>query len=199
MKILKEIKKIPKTNYSSSSTLQPGWFGVTLMQKRYNEKKLIPHFQWYSCRDSFQNIKNSDIKNFFFVHNGLVNTINFMQYVEKQLKISSTFAKTNNDKVIWFKPDTFWINSLLHRSFMTFMLRCSLNFRDDFTNAIIENPNSAACYPAINRFLSGATEYRKQTVEVAKGSRGWCYLFNNKNSRQVGQLLMKPLEKLCKN
>jgi hypothetical protein len=194
MKMLKKIKTVPK---NASGTLRPGWFGVKLIQ--HCSKKSVPYFQWYSCRDSFQNILTKDIeKGLFFVHNGIENTINFMQYLEKQLKLKtgSVYAKTDNDKVIWFKPDSFWTSSLLRRSFMTLMMRCSLNYKNSDIKAAIEtHENARHCMPAINRFLSGATLYRNQRVSnLAKGARGWCYLFSDKDSRQVGQLLMKPVE-----
>ena len=94
--------------------------------------------QWYNCRELFHN-HLANCKIFFFSYEeGKYNSIiKFMKKAEEILKIEvkSEFGPTQRKDVIWIKPSKWWTCSSMRRSFLTILLRSSLNysfFKDNF-------------------------------------------------------------------
>ena len=149
--------------------------------------------QWYNCRELFHN-HLANCKIFFFSYEeGKYNSIiKFMKKAEEILKIEvkSEFGPTQRKDVIWIKPSKWWTCSSMRRSFLTILLRSSLNysfFKDNFFEAIFLEKYFSETRYATERFFSGFTKYTGR-------KRGWYkQFFKLKPSEKlIDYLLIKP-------
>ena len=148
---------------------------------------------WTYCRDVFHpKLYNLDI--FFFSHNpNKGNCIaSFMEKIEKKLGIDilSEYGPTQRKSIMWISPSKWWTIKSMRRSLFTILLRCGSEYspkNNNLQEAFLSDSYVKSTRYAVNRFLSGHTEY-------VGNKKGWLEQFYDKkvNKIDIDSLLVLP-------
>lgn len=174
-------------------TLTTGNFGI------YLKSNSTKYTSWYSCRDTFQGIDSSVLKNglFFVLSNSNAfdhpdvlkvkydRIDKFLTKIETKLNLkSSKIYKTNRDNVVYIKLNSFWLKNKIRRSFLTGALRCSVNWNK---RSSVQKTMPDYNEKAVQYFLKGKTKLAHEELE---NTHGWRYLFTNATTEKIKKMLV---------
>lgn len=160
-----------------------------------DEKQL----SWIRCREYFLKSFNENHKGLFFSYREeeYKNVINFLNKTEEILIFSalqsfekSKFFETNLNFAIWIEPSKFWMKCFMKRSLLTIFLRCGLNYRSNYEEALFSLEHTRKTKLAIKRFLYGFTNYSSK-CKITR-NKGWVSLFKNKSKQEICNYLVVP-------
>lgn len=129
---------------------------------------------WHHCREQFAVVYTQHTPGFFFSHppEKGENIAEFLNKFEQILGLEglnspypySTFAGTGCHSVLWVEPSRFWSSCQMRRSLLTVLLRCGINYQNNFDEALFSDQYEQNLYAretknALLRFMFGFTRY----------------------------------------
>lgn len=156
---------------------------------------------WMHCREQFTKYLTDRDKGFFFSHepnNGkcvadfILRTEDILIRAALNNLEKSKFFVTNLNFVLWIEPSNFWRKCPMKISLFTMLLRCGLNYKGNYEEALYSTEHSKRTKKAIQRFLYGFTESSFDKSAFVGIGKGWVNCFNDKNIETICERLTCP-------
>jgi len=184
------------------------------------EKEANRLVNWDHCREQFAVRFLEKTEGFYFCHKACEadSVTCFLNKFENILSTSegcdlmekTQFAHTNQEKVLYVKPSSFWKDCFFKRSLFTILARCSQNYlphKDNFDEALFSPNFKESTYtyetkPAVLRFMFGFTKYTgisPVTAESTVVKHGWKEEFYKLDESEIRNRLVLPdgVKKKC--
>ena len=157
-----------------------------------------PILRWERCRENFAGIFTADKQGLFFVCRDSspgadVDVASFLIKTEEIIGLPeySTFLRTDNLRVIWVEPSSFWMTCAMRRQVFTIFLRAGINYladKDNYEDALWSEERARESKRAIMRFLFGYVRYIPNQEEKT----GWVATFEGKDDDAIRKCLVLP-------
>lgn len=168
-------------------------------------------FSFEKCREKFALNFKVGTNGFYFKHSGFNGTRpankskNIAVFIKKTEAILqqtefSGFALTNRDTIVWVEPSMFWKSCRMRRSLFTILLRAGIPYiaqKDNYEQALFEEPYILPTRLAIMRFMFGFTKYVGPSMDCETSTyeyKGWKNIFEAKDEFTVKSYLVSPDE-----
>lgn len=150
--------------------------GSFALAKTLSKNNIKRSSHWYSCREEFDDVFTGRAKSFFFYDSKKGNNITrFIKEVEKRLKVeprSNILGFKNLSNVTSIEFSKWWVANGMRRQFLTVLLRCGVNYKNNFNNALYSTSYTKETEEAVKRFFKGFIDYKGKTGQW-RGGNGW--------------------------
>lgn len=133
---------------------------------------------WYHCREDFDRVFPKRSRQFLFHNdNKGENIYRFIKQAEKKLKVeplSEILGFKNVQNVTCVRPSKWWTQNATRRQLFTILLRCGIDYENDFNDALHSQEYIQCTREATKKFFNG---YTHCTLRMA-GPDGWVSNFD---------------------